>query len=565
MQQTEDQTGEERLGHRGGALGELPVLLVLLAVVSVAVLGLAATQVASAAVQQPPMILPSDAGSSSAGGHRSNSSHWIVGGVPGSRTARIAKNSGASTLDGQLGAYRVPRSRATALAKRLQKAGRLVYAEPDVPVQPAGYPLDALVDEQWWLGKIVSTNETTPPPVTASSPLIALVEESLDPQHPDLVKADLAGAKSKGPAADAHGTAVAAIAGSPGEMSGIRGVWPGARMRLFPSGLTCSSASKAVSRAARYEAAVINMSYTFPAGSCFTHFQATQFAVRMGSLPVAAAGNSGQIGNAPLRPAIDPHVISVGAVDSKLAVAPFSTRNSGVDIVAPGVSVLAPYVESASNGGVSRTWAPQNGTSFSAPMVSAAAAWMTQVRPKLGNLQVGRLLTGSATDLGLAGRDPEYGEGLLNIENALRSPAPPADPYEPNDDIPWLDGSLIKKTSPYLWRVGNGKRRKLKASLSLSKDPADVYRVLIPGRTAITANVAQLEGDIVLSALKPKATTIVKPGKNLIVRSNRPFPKTEGILVRNLKKKPQTVFLAVTPSPTQMAEYSQYRITVARR
>jgi len=567
MLRTEFQTGDGRRPPRRAAIGEPPVLLVLLALVSVTILGLTAASFATASVPRPPMDLPSPAGSSSAGSSASRSPLWIVGGVPGARTARIAEANGAEPVAADLGTYRVPREKATRFAKRLQAADRLVYAEPDVAASPVGYPLDSLIDQQWWLNKIVSPSDVTPPAVTANSPLIALVEESLDPLHPDLASADLSGAKSKGPEADAHGTAIAAIAGSPGEMRGIRGVWPGARMRLFPSGLKCSSTSKAVVKAARYGAAVINMSYTFPANACFTHFMATQFAIRSGSLPVAAAGNSGKAGNAPLRPAVDPHVISVGAVDSRSQLAPFSTRNAGVDLVAPGVAVFAPTVTKAADGSgaAERDWDYLSGTSFAAPMVSAAAAWMTQARPRLGNLQIGRLLTGSATDLGLPGRDPSYGDGLLSIERSLVAPAPPADPYEPNDDIPWLDGSLIKKKSPYLWRAGKGKRRILRATLSLDKDPADVYRVMIPARRSIIANVAQIEGDVVLAALKPRAKSIVKPGRNLIVRSNRPYPKTEGILVRNLKSKPQTIFLAITPSRTQLGEHSRYKITVARR
>ena len=102
-----------------------------------------------------------------------------------------------------------------------------------------------------------------------------------------------------------------------------------------------------------------------------------------------------------------------------------------------------------------------------------------------------------------------------------------------------------------LWRAGAGKRRMLTATLSRAKDPADVYRVLIPARRRIIVNASQLDGDIILSALKPKAKSIYNPGKNLIVKSNRPYPKTEGIVVRNLKKKPQAIWLAVTPSPAQ--------------
>jgi len=544
------------------------MLLVLLAVFAVTLLSLAAVQVAVASPQQPPMVLPSDAGISSARSG-SGSSSWIVGGVPGRKTAGIAASAGATPINPGLGSYRVPRNLADTLAKRLKKAGRLVYAEPDVPITRSGYPLDLFSDQEWWLNRIVSPNDVTPPVVTASSPMIALIEESLDPKHPDLTSANLSGAKSLSPEQDSHGTSVAGIAGSPGEMLGIRGVWPGARMRLFPSGLKCSTASKAVVKAVNKGAAIVNMSYTFPAGSCFTQFMATQYAIRKGALPVAAAGNSGSSGNAPLRPATDPHVLSVGAVDDKSVVAPFSTRNDGVDITAPGVGVLAPVVKTVTDSDgkskVVRDWDTVDGTSFSTPMVSAAAAWLMQVRPQLGNLQVSRLLTNSAEDLGDPGRDSSYGAGLLSIERSLAGPAPLSDPYEPNDDIRWLDGSLLGTKTPYLWRAGAGKRRILAATLSGSKDPADVYKVMIPARRRIVVNVSQIQGDIVLAALKPGAKSIYKPGKNLIVRSNRPAPKTEGIVVINRKKKAQSIWLAITPSPATADDWATYRIKVVRK
>lgn len=548
------------------------MLLVLLAVCSVTLLSLAAVQVAIASPAQPPLILPDDAGASAAA-PGTESGRWIVGGIPGRATDRIANSLGASGVDQRLGSYRVPRAEARRFADRLEEAGRLVYAEPDLPLTRSSYPLDLLSGQQWWLERIVNPGDVTPPRVRRNSPMIALVEESLDPRHPDLATANLTGSRSLGPEADWHGTAIAGIIGSPGEMRGIRGVWPGARMRLFASGLTCSTASKAVTRAARKGAAVINMSYTFPANACYTHLVATQFAIKKHAVLVAAAGNSGASGNSAMRPASDPHVISVGAVDDALNVAPFSTRNAGVDITAPGAGsapgdgVLAPYVTQGSDGArsVEWTWRNLSGTSFAAAMVSAAAAWLRQDRPRLGNLQIAGLLTRGATDLGEPGRDPKSGEGLLNIEQSLAEPNPPADPFEPNDDIRWLDGSRFRGKGKFLWRERFGKRRRITATLSRAKDPADVYRVLIPPRSRIVVNVSQLEGNVVLAALKPKAKRIARPRKHLIVRSNRPAPKTEGIVVRNLKRRAQSIWVAITTSRKHPGNEAHYRIKVARR
>ncbi len=566
-----------------------PVLLLILAAVSVTLLGLATASIAIAETKAgsalpsvgnlpaAPMLLPdgastsqSDPGAGPAGVTAADlaASRWIVGAAPSARAARIAARHGARPMVAGLGIYRVPRERAAAFARRLDRVGLLRYAEPDVPITQAGYPDDWMIDQQWWLNRIVSPNDVTPPQVTGSSPLVGLVEQGIDPKHPDLLKANLTGATPVSTELDSHGTAVAGILGSPGEGAGIRGVLPGARMRHFPAGATCATATDAVVAAARSGVSVINMSYTIPASLCYSHYLATEYAVSRDVLPVAAAGNSGATGNAVLRPASDPHVISVSAVGSDGLVAPFATRNSMVDITAPGVEVFAPSVgtvERADRGLVtSYSWSFMNGTSFSAPMVSAAAAWLRQARPDLSARQAGRILTSSATDLGPPGRDPEYGEGLLHIEAALNARRPMDDPREPNDDIPLLKGKGWLKKAKYAWKRKKKGRRvtRIKATLSRSKDPADVYRVRIPARKRILVTAVQLEGDVRITALRPSTRTLAKTKKKVIVTSDRPYPKIEGIRVRNLRRKPQDVWIAVTPGSAGTSDHAAYRLTI---
>ena len=307
---------------------------------------------------------------------------------------------------------------------------------------------------------------------------------------------------------------------------GIRGVWPGMNMTHFPSGNKCSTASKAVLKAARAKVAAINMSYGFASDTCFSHYVATEAAVRKGVLPVAAAGNtasaSGQ-GNTPMRPATDPHVISVSAVDQNDVVADFATRNPQVDITAPGVGILSPSVSSPVGGSgqpLNLNWALNTGTSFSTPMVAAAATLLSQERPGLSDRQIGRLLTASAADLGKRGRDPLYGEGLLDVDAALARATPPADPKEPNDDIGWVNGSLLKGKAGFLWKPGRKRKGSVVATLGRSKDPADVYRVRIARRGKVLITAAQYQGDVKLRVFQPKADTIKKSRRQIIVRSD---------------------------------------------
>jgi hypothetical protein len=517
------------------------------------------------------MLLPDDAGASSAGTPAADAERWIVGARPGRAGARLASSSGADTVDSAAGIYSISRDRAVAFADRLRRAGLLIYAEPDAEVASLGYPDDLFAAQQWWLDGVVNAVETTPPPVTSNSPRLGIIEESINPDHPDLVEASLKKAYSLDSEEDTHGTAIAAIAGSPGEGAGIRGVWPGMNMTHFPAGKSCSTATKAVFAAARARVAAINMSYGFAADACFSHYVATEAAVRKGVLPVAAAGNTAfppERGNVPMRPATDPHVLSVSAVDQQNVVADFATRNRQVDMTAPGQGIVSPFISAgagASGQPLNMTWALNSGTSFSTPMVAAAATLLAQERPGLGARRIGRLLTASATDLGAAGRDPLYGEGLLNIDAALAAGNPPADPREPNDDIGWVNGALLKGKAGFVWKPGRRRAGSVVATLGRSKDPADVYRVRIAPRGKVLITAAQYQGDVKLKVFRPKADTIRRSRRQLIVRSDKSRPKTEGVVVRNSKRKPQLVYVALTTSKRWLGEYSRYRLEVRPR
>lgn len=585
-------------GHQSGRphTAGSPVLPVITAVLSACLIVAAAASVAvaapvaspsalpgTAATPTPPHALPGGAGTSSfeSAGRPGcgNCAHWIVAGRPGVTTARIAAAHGAVPMGAGSGIYRIGRESAVRLARALGRAGRLAFTEPDVPVQPAGYPAALFAANQTWLSQIVDPAETSPPEVTGSSPLVAVVENGINPGHPALTGARITSAVPSGNLVDdSHGTAVASIIGSPGGESLVRGVLPGARMEYFRRGDTCFTTAAAVVDAVRAGASVINMSYVIAPSGCYSHYLAIQRAVKANALPVAAAGNYGlpEMGNPPLPPAIYPHVISVAAVDQANLRAAFSTYNGSVDLSAPGTGLFGPEIlpgGSATGGGTGSqqprfTWTAENkglnGTSFAAPMVSAAAAWIRQVRPGYSAYQAGRVLLDSSTDLGSPGRDPEYGNGLLDIDAALVASRPPNDAREPNDDIPILKGTAGIPRAKYLWKPGGKRVVKLRATLSRAKDPADVYRVRIPARKRILITAAQLDGDVAITALKPSTRTLAKTRGKVIVKSDRLSPKTEGIKVRNLRRRPADIWLAVTPGSRASTDYAAYRLTIRR-
>jgi hypothetical protein len=103
------------------------------------------------------------------------------------------------------------------------------------------------------------------------------------------------------------------------------------------------------------------------------------------------------------------------------------------------------------------------------------------------------------------------------------------------------------------------------ATLSRTKDWADVYRVLIAPRRRVLITTRQLQGDVALKVFRPTAKTIRRGGGQLIVRSDKARPATEGVLVRNAKRRPQVVYVAVTVSPRWTDEYVRYRLAAAGR
>ncbi|KAF3041027.1 proteinase B [Didymella keratinophila] len=123
------------------------------------------------------------------------------------------------------------------------------------------------------------------------------------------------------------------------------------------------------SRTAR---SVINLSLGGPASTTWTN--AIQAAYTQGVLSVVAAGNGDQNGN-PLpvsqqSPANAPNAFTVAAADSSFRPASFTNYGAGVDIFAPGVSILSSYI-----GGNSAT-ASLSGTSMAAPHVAGLAVYL---------------------------------------------------------------------------------------------------------------------------------------------------------------------------------------------
>lgn len=129
-----------------------------------------------------------------------------------------------------------------------------------------------------------------------------------------------------------------------------------------------------------------------------------------GLLLIAAAGNSGPAMGTVGYPARYASVIAVSALDNGNLIAGFSSRGPEVELCAPGVNVLS----TIPGGG----YGTKSGTSMACPHVSGAAALAWGGHRYASNVTLRRLLAWTSDNLGIPGRDPLYGYGRVDAEQA---------------------------------------------------------------------------------------------------------------------------------------------------
>ncbi|GAA0889215.1 S8 family serine peptidase [Rhodanobacter soli] len=155
------------------------------------------------------------------------------------------------------------------------------------------------------------------------------------------------------------------------------------------------------------------------------------FVLQHGGLVVFAAGNDSRsdpsdIASLPsLAPQLEPGWLVAVAVDSNHPgqLASYSNacgRAMNYCLAAPGDVIVS---DKDAVAGTRPTYWVVSGTSFSAPIVSGAAALVWQAFPYFNNDLVRQTLLGTADDLGAPGVDPVFGYGELNAGKAVLGPA----------------------------------------------------------------------------------------------------------------------------------------------
>jgi hypothetical protein len=352
---------------------------------------------------------------------------------------------------------------------------------------------------------------------------------------------------------------------------GILGVWPGARalnvpLRTVPGTdgeISCDASAEAIGKAVENGAAVINMSYG-SVSQCTAEKIQIYYAVATGAIPVAAAGNEFQQGNPLEFPASLPHVITVAATDNAGKSASFSNANDAVDLSAPGVDILAAVPPSLDDDGNPDGYNLVSGTSFAAPMVSAAMAWIRQARPDLAPDQAAQAVRLSARDVERKGWDALTGFGVLDVGAALALPTdklPIHDPLEPNDNLVWVDGRAFGgKAATPVWSGGSPAR--LNALLDKEEDPVDVYRIVLAGGRSVSVSAIPRFGDVQLSVFRSSAVSI-NDTRGRAARSRLAGArKTERVKIVNRGSRAHSYYVAVAPQGSSVYQDRAYTLRV---
>jgi subtilisin family serine protease len=471
---------------------------------------------------------------------------------------RLVADRGGTLVSPELHIWRLPSTAAQRLIPRLRDSGALRYAEPDGPVFRQGHLTggDPLVVPTigWHLYRVGADRVEPPGPGIP----ITVVDSGLDIAHmefgarPNTVLLNQQNVVLTSD--EYHGMIVASTAAAPTDAKGTVGIYPQSVLRTYDLDfLTESSIVQGISRAVAAGRSVINLSLggSEPSRSIY---EATINAFGRGSLLVAAAGNERLLDNPPIFPAGFPHVLTVGSINQADQPSDFSSTSAALDLVAPGEQIPWQHPSDPT------VFSTANGTSFAAPMVAAATAWVWTVRNTLDKTQIYDLMRLSARNLGSSGPDNRTGLGLLDIPAALTKAAPQIDPLEPNDDIDHVKAQGIFRTAARPVTAPGRRRATYRARLHSTEDPHDVYRVWIPARREVTMTVRP-NANVNATVWAPDTKNVSEKGavrrRHVVASGIRRGGRPEILRIENETRRGYYLYLDVFPGKdVRSATYS---------
>jgi Subtilase family len=417
-------------------------------------------------------------------------SHTLVE-LKGPNPAQIAlRAAGAKLIAPQLSLWRVRTAPALRVLPSLLAAHDVRSVSADVPLHTmaASYFTDPLANSEWWPSHVGADRWAPPGPGVP----LTLIDAGADLSHEEFAnRPDTTALNTQtftfDSRDDEHGTATASVAAAPQNGKGIVGIYPQAKLQLWDASprieITVADEIAGLMSAIQHGRGVISLSLggwdRIPVEE---HAILAAFAA--GSVVVASAGNDRDEGSPASYPSAFAHVLSIGATDELDHVTVFSSSTRTMDLASPGQNMTVAVPAYWNPAGYSA----MDGTSFSAPLVAAAAAAVWTERPKLTNTQLFEVMRRSARDIGKKGWDKDTGYGILDVPAALSREAPAADPQEPNEDVYLVKPKGLLSSGHAPITAPGRRNRVLRAHVERVEDPEDAYRAYLPakGRLVVT-------------------------------------------------------------------------------
>ncbi|MFL6181846.1 MAG: S8 family peptidase [Actinomycetes bacterium] len=381
---------------------------------------------------------------------------------------------------------------------------------------------------QWMLPAVNAEQAHTV--ATGAGVTVAVIDTGVDDTHPDLEGRVVPGAYAQRvahtnrfelvPATTTaetgddwyfHGTHVSGIIAGDDDGNGITGIAPEAQImpiHTFPRRsyireipfwkLVAASIDFSVANGAD----VINMSLggqssgIVPSDHTQSYLDSLQgvcdavdAAKAAGTVVVASAGNSGDWGNPEQVPGSCDGTFTVAAMSPTLDRTFWSSFDAAVDVIAPGEDILSADSTVADRSPTPHVFA--SGTSMSSPVVAGVAALVLEQHPGWTPQQVEDQITSTTKDLGVNGRDPLYGYGLVDAAAAVGAAAPA--PKKQNFFETWYEPS---------WGGKNGEA--VISWTTPAADPVTGYTVKV--YTETTTSTYDVDGNTV------RANVLLPPG-----------------------------------------------------
>lgn len=282
-----------------------------------------------------------------------------------------------------------------------------------------------------WGIETVHAHEAHASGFTGKGVKIGILDSGIYMKHPDLAIAGGTSFIEESPTyhdEEGHGTHVAGIIAALDNNIGAVGVAPDAEIYAIKvigaDGLgNHSDVVAGIQWAMDHRLDMINLSITTAQKSTLME-RVFEEAYGKGLLIIAAAGNTSSPSASfvdVLYPSRFPTVIAVGSINSQQQKSSFSYYGPSLEFVAPGENIYSTYTPDNNH----QLYAYGSGTSMATPFVTGVAALYKEAYPKLSNKEIRSLMQTSTIDLGVKGRDPLFGYGLIQAPTKTTTTAFP--------------------------------------------------------------------------------------------------------------------------------------------